>query len=58
MNEKLLLEVDRWKLVGDSALNFLVVFDIFLSASLSQEVKEMNAEKVKRIGMQNIQQAL
>ena len=50
--------MDRWKLVGDAALNLLVVFDIFLSSPLDADVKEMSSEKTCRISSKIIHEAL
>lgn len=61
MHEKLRgktkFEFERLKLVGDAAINFCVVFDIFLNMKPTVDIKEMNIEKVNRIKTESIQKA-
>lgn len=51
-------ELERWKLVGDSTINFAVVLEIWLKSPLSESVKEMNKVKIERIRQESVAQAM
>lgn len=51
-------ELERWKLVGDSAINFGVVLEIWLKSTLAESVKDMNKIKIERIRQEIVSQAM
>jgi hypothetical protein len=51
-------ELERWKLVGDSTINFAVVLEIWLTSSLSESVKTMNQIKIDRIKQESVAKAM
>lgn len=58
LSQELRQELDRWKLVGDTTINFAVVLEIWLTSSLSESVRDMNVLKIERIKQESITKAM
>lgn len=54
MHKDLKHELDRWKLVGDSTINFAVVLEIWLTSNYTESVRTMNEIKIQRIKQERI----
>jgi hypothetical protein len=48
--------MDRWKLVGDSTINFCIVFELWMTSDLSVDLTVLNDEKMNRYNKSALQE--